>query len=254
MNSVNSKISLHINGLGRFGQQLLFHWLHKPKHLELVRLSDQKIKATEACELLLNHDRLDFTPFVPRVINNQLCLTLSNGNTISLPYYCGELALSPDFGLADYWLECSGNYTDADYCRKHFGGKTKRVVISVTLENADKTLILGFNENEFKPSHKVISYGSCTVNAFVPLANWIDKNLGLLEADVNVIHNMPDYRIDSNTYPYHKFCTLETMATKLLKRIRPENFHVNYTMIPFRGVSLLNLRFKTESSNNQGAL
>ncbi len=254
MNSKNPKISLHINGLGRFGQQLLYHWLNEPKHFELVHLSDQKLKAHEVCELLLNHDRLDFTPFAPRVINNQLCLTLSSGNTISLPYYCGEVALSPDFGLADYWLECSGHYSGADYCRKHFGGNTKRVFISATSEKADKTLILGFNDNEFKPSQKVISYGSCTVNAFVPLASWVDENLGLLEADVNVIHNTPDYRIDSDTYPYRKSCTLEMMATKLLTGIRPENFHVNYTMIPFRGVSLLNLRFKTEHSNNQETL
>ena len=64
------------------------------------------------------------------------------------------------------------------------------VLISATSWDADKTLVFGYNHQEYSPELKIISYGSCTVNAYMPFANWIHDNYQIIDSDVNVIHNI----------------------------------------------------------------
>ena len=93
---------------------------------------------------------------------------------------------------------------------------------------------------------KLISYGSCTVNAYMPFANWIDKNYGIVDSDVNVIHNIQKYRLQDNNTLNRKFCTLEESAKLLMDSINDNNFLVNYTVIPYAGVSMIDFRFRVK--------
>ena len=66
---------------------------------------------------------------------------------------------------------------------------TKLVIISATSWDVDKTIIYGFNHKDFSNNYKIISYGSCTVNAYVPIANFINEQYSIIDSDVNVVHN-----------------------------------------------------------------
>ena len=92
---------------------------------------------------------------------------------------------------------------------------TKIVLISATSYDVDKTLIYSFNHKEFTENLKILSYGSCTVNAYVPLANYINEKYGIISSDVNIVHNLPRYQINTDNLR-RKFCTLETSGKKLL--------------------------------------
>ena len=117
-------------------------------------------------------------------------------------------------------------------------------MISATSWDAEKTLVYGFNHNEYSSDLKLISYGSCTVNAHMPFANWIDKSYGIVDSDVNVIHNIQKYRLQDNNTLNRKFCTLEESAKLLMDSINDNNFLVNYTVIPYAGVSMIDFRFR----------
>ncbi len=80
----------------------------------------------------------------------------------------------------------------------------------------------------------------------MPFANWIDKNYGIIDSDVNVIHNIQEYRLQNNNSLNRKFCTLEESAKLLMDSINDNNFLVNYTVIPYAGVSMIDFRFRVK--------
>ena len=67
---------------------------------------------------------------------------------------------------------------------------------------------------------------------------------GIVDADVNVVHNIQKYRLKSNDTLNRKFCTLEKSGPQLLKCLSKKNFSVNYTVVPYTGVSMIDFRFR----------
>ena len=61
---------------------------------------------------------------------------------------------------------------------------------------------------------------------------------------INIIHNIQEYRIKDNYTLIRKFCTLEKSGPNLLKFLDANNFLVNYTVIPYTGISMLDFRFR----------
>jgi glyceraldehyde 3-phosphate dehydrogenase len=121
----------------------------------------------------------------------------------------------------------------ADRCRPYLTGNTKRVIISATSWDAGSTLVYGFNHTSLDLSMDIVSYGSCTVNAYVPLADYIHSQYGLVDSDVNVVHNVPAYKLPDSQTLNRKFCTLEKSAKNLLPYLDDSNFMVNYTLVPY---------------------
>ena len=118
-------------------------------------------------------------------------------------------------------------------------------MISATSYDCDQTLIYGFNHEKYRKSSRIISYGSCTVDAYIPLADWINKNFRVSSSDLNIVHNTPDYKImeyGKDSIAVHS-CSLEKIGPKLLYFLNKNNFHINYTLIPFSGVSIIDFRF-----------
>jgi len=71
----------------------------------------------------------------------------------------------------------------------------------------------------------------------------LHKKYGVVNSDVNVIHNIQGYRLKDFNSLNRKFCTLEKSGPNLLKFLSPKNFTVNYTVIPYAGVSIIDFRF-----------
>ena len=91
----------------------------------------------------------------------------------------------------------------------------------------------------------MVSYGSCTVNAYVPLAWYVHDAYGVISSDAHIIHNTPRYKLDGRDGHTltRKSCTLQKSACSLLPFLNTENFHVAYTTIPYPGVSVIDIRF-----------
>ena len=78
---------------------------------------------------------------------------------------------------------------------------------------------------------------------YVPLANYLNKMFKVLDSDVNVIHNIQTYKLKNYNTLTRKFCTLEKSGLNLLDFLDNKNFKVNYTIIPYDGVSIMDFRF-----------
>ena len=242
------RIQAGMNGFGRFGLHLLRYWLN---HVEdapytIQYINDDGLDLDKALDIINTDPYVQFNDF--DVIRKGDFLCFAKGDRyIEIAYSHCDRTEIPWIGQPDVVFECSGKATVAERCQPYLTGNTQRVLISATSWDADKTLVYGFNHQDFTPDLKVVSYGSCTVNAYVPLANYIHQKYGLVDSDVNVVHNIPAYKLDQSFTLDRRFCTLEKSAKLLLDYVDDSNFRVNYTVVPYTGASIIDFRFRVGS-------
>ena len=237
-----------INGFGRFGLHLLKYWLDRndQSHFNILYINDDYLDINKVYDLIINDKYVKFNKYKIQVSDDYLMILEPNGTKHEILFTNCKQASIPWIGKPEIFFECSGKFTEAKNCSVYLKKSTKTVMISATSWDAEKTLVYGYNHNEYNSDLKLISYGSCTVNAYMPFANWIDKNYGIVDSDVNVIHNIQEYRLQDNNTLNRKFCTLEESAKLLMNSINDNNFLVNYTVIPYAGVSMIDFRFRVK--------
>lgn len=79
-----------------------------------------------------------------------------------------------DFGV-NIVLDCSGGGPDGNKSREHLKCGADTVIISAPANNIDQLLVMGVNEKEFLPEHKIISMASCTTNCVAPIIKAIKQ-------------------------------------------------------------------------------
>ena len=239
------KLTAGINGFGRFGLHLLRYWLDRRERASfaVTAINDSALSREDALRILHDDPYVRFDDCQLDDDGSHLILVPADREAIRLRYSTGPTESAPWLGEPDLFFEASGLPGAAEDCRELLRGRTLQVLISSTTEKADQTLIYGFNHADWTPRCQVVSYGSCTVNAYVPLAAWIHDRYGVLDSDVNVIHNSPEYRMCHTLQ--RSTCTLERSGPALLEFLLPENFAVNYTIVPYSGVSIIDFRFRT---------
>ena len=251
--TIKEKLSAGINGFGRFGLHLLKYWLDRREDsaFSINMINDDTLSIEDAYRIITSDDAVNFRRYKVKAVGDELLISTPFGNNSRIHYTNegkGSLESIPWIGKPDMVFECSGKHAEFPLeCRRtYLAGNTKHVVISSTCWDADKTIVFGFNHLEFNPSEdSMISYGSCTVNAFVPLANWMHKTYVLLDSDVHVAHNRPKYTLENpkNRVLFRKACTLERVGPNLLDFLKPDNFIVDYAVGPFTNISAITFRF-----------
>jgi glyceraldehyde-3-phosphate dehydrogenase type I len=89
----------------------------------------------------------------------------------------------------DVVIESTGLFTKRELATKHLEAGARRVIISAPSPDADITIIIGVNENQFRPEqHKVISNASCTTNSLVPPLKVMLDKFGIERALVTTVH------------------------------------------------------------------
>ena len=240
-----SRVLTGVNGFGRFGLHLLRYWLDRADRapFTIAWLNDEALTPDRVLEIVREDPYVHFDPDGVELRGTDLLLT-SPGGTCHLVRCTSAASRSiPWLGEPHLFLECSGRNEAAELCRGFLGGRTRQVLVSASCEDADQTLVYGFNHETWSPEARVVSYGSCTVNAYVPLAAWMHRTFGVLDSDVHVVHNTPRHRRTRETL-VRRPCTLEWMGPALLDFLDPERFTVRYTVIPYSGVSSLDVRFR----------
>ena len=90
----------------------------------------------------------------------------------------------------DWVVECSGRFSQKVDAQKHQTAGAKAVLISAPSLDADRTVIMGLNQTEFnKDKDTIVSAGSCTTNALVPLLDVLQDTCGIESAYMTTIHS-----------------------------------------------------------------
>ena len=235
-----------MNGFGRFGLNLLKSWIDDPEAPYAIRfLNDEKLTAPKILDIIQKDPLVDFRSYAVSLDGDILRVSTPEGRSAHITITTGPADQAPWLGIPQLFFECSGARQEAERCKPFLTGNTKVVMISATSYDADATILAGFNHAAFDPKrHRIISYGSCTVNGYVPLAAFLHKKFGVESSAVNVVHNIQLYRLPTFHTLQRKFCTLEKMGPEFLPFLRKDNFIVNYTVVPYEGVSVIDFAFR----------
>ncbi len=186
-------IRVAINGFGRIGR-LVLRAAHEHKNTEVEVVGINDLGPVETNAHLLRYDSVHGR-FPGEVTTGDNWMDIGRGkirvtaerDPAKLPWR--ELGV-------DVALECTGIFTKREAAAKHLEAGAKRVVISAPADGADMTVVLGVNQEDLRPEHKVISNASCTTNCLAPVAYVLHQGIGIERGYMTTIHS---YTGDQNT-------------------------------------------------------
>ena len=178
-------IRVGINGFGRIGRNILRAALHD-KDLEFVAVNDITDAGTLAH--LLKYDS---------ILGNLEEDVKAEGDTIHVAGRSIKvLAVKSPAELpwkslgADYVVESTGLFTEAEKAKAHLQAGAKKVIISAPAKNEDITIVMGVNHEKYDPAkHNIVSNASCTTNCLAPVAKVLNDSFGIVKGQMTTIHS-----------------------------------------------------------------
>ncbi len=174
-----------INGFGRIGR-IVLRAIHESKRRDLRVVAINDLGPVETNAHLLRHDSVH-GPFPGTVRVRKGAIDIGRGpirvtaerDPAKLPWKRLEV---------DVTLECTGLFTDRETASQHLAAGAKRVLISAPASGADLTVVYGVNHGKLRKSHRVVSNASCTTNCLVPVAEVLDRAVGIVQGFMTTVH------------------------------------------------------------------
>lgn len=89
----------------------------------------------------------------------------------------------------DWVVDCSGKFTRRNLAQKHCESGAGKVLVSAPMPDDDITIILGVNDSAFdEQKHTIVSLGSCTTNAIVPMLKVLHDAFEIQHAFMTTVH------------------------------------------------------------------
>jgi len=182
-----SKKRVAINGLGRIGKMVLWHYVnHPPKNIEIVYANGGS-GTPEDLAYMLKYDSVH-GKFPAEIAYDDNSLTVG-GQKIAIVDERDPSKLPWKEEKIDIVLECTGHFTDREGAAKHLEAGAQKVLISAPGKNVDLTVVLGVNEDWYDPAkHHVLSNASCTTNSLAPAMKVLEENFGVVSAHITTTH------------------------------------------------------------------
>ena len=177
-------IRVGINGFGRIGRSV-FRILSDRDDIEVIAINDLYDNAQLA--YLLKYDT------VMRVFEKEVKIdaeTMSvDGRKVvmteerepeRIPW--GKLAV-------EIVIESTGAILTRKKLAGHLTAGAKKVILTVPPEDEiDAMVVLGVNDGDLRPEHRIVSNASCTTNCLAPIAKILDERFGIQEGFMTTVH------------------------------------------------------------------
>ena len=174
-----------INGFGRIGRNAL-RAIGNSEDLEIVVVNDLTDAATLAH--LLKYDSVQgiFPADVAAEgddlrVAGRLVRVCREKDPAALPW--------KELGI-DIVIESTGHFTNRKDAARHLDAGAGRVVISAPGKDADLTVCMGVNHEQYDPArHQIISNASCTTNCLTPVAKVLLEEFGIVKGLMTTVHS-----------------------------------------------------------------
>ena len=178
------KVKIGLNGFGRIGRLIMRASIGRDD-VEVVAVNDPFLTPEYACYLYKYdtvHGKADSELKVSGEnlkLNRKPVAFFMEKEPENIPWASAG---------AEYIIDCTGKFTNADDAIRHLKGGAKKVIISAPGKNCP-TFVCGVNEDKYDPSMTVVSNASCTTNCLAPLVKVIDDVYGVEEGLMSTIHS-----------------------------------------------------------------
>jgi glyceraldehyde 3-phosphate dehydrogenase len=173
-------------GLGRIGRNI-FRILYKSEDLRIQAVSD--VADPAALAYLLRFDTI-LGRFPDEVSSRDGNLYVAGRQVKMLTEEKGAQTTPPwgDLGVETVIEATSKSRTRADV-ERHLEAGAKRVILcSPPAEPPDITVVMGVNEDELRPEHRIVSNASCTAHAAAPVLEILADAFGIERAFLTTVH------------------------------------------------------------------
>ncbi|MEE9318621.1 MAG: type I glyceraldehyde-3-phosphate dehydrogenase [Rhodospirillales bacterium] len=179
-------VRVGINGFGRIGRLVLRGIMESRRNdIEIVGIND--LGSVEMNAHLLKYDSVHGTLPNEIVIDSGTMdpgtgpiKVTQESNPADLPW--------KDLGV-DVAMECTGLFNDRESASKHLDAGAKKVLISAPAKDVDLTVVYGVNHDKLESHHTVVSNASCTTNCLAPVADVLNKAVGIEKGFMTTIHS-----------------------------------------------------------------
>jgi len=177
-------IKVGINGFGRIGRNV-FRVITERENIDVVAIND--LADARTLSLLLKYDSVH-GKFDGNIEVKEDAMVVK-GKEIKLTKEKDPARLPwKELGV-DIAIESTGIFTKKADCAKHLEAGAKKVILSApSKDQLDATIVMGINENDLKPEHKIVSNASCTTNCLAPLVKVINDNFQIEKGLMTTIH------------------------------------------------------------------
>jgi glyceraldehyde 3-phosphate dehydrogenase len=176
--------TIGLMGFGRIGRNL-FRILYQSEDIKLAAISD--IADHKALEYLLRFDTI-LGPFPDEVsiqennlyvVGRQIPM-LSEKEPGDVPW--GDLGV-------DIVIEATAQNRSREEFEKHLKQGAKRVILCVPQKTPpDITVVMGVNDGQLKPEHRIVSNASCTAHCAAPVVKILHEAFGIRRAFLSTVH------------------------------------------------------------------
>lgn len=180
-------VSIAVNGFGRIGRCFVRAFLqNKSLHsqIHLVKINVGRANPADIAHMFTYDTLMGTYPGTVSVHDNVLMVDDYRIELLS--------TLELKDGLwrgVDWVVDCSGSFTTRDQAQCHIDAGAKKVLISAPGHDEDVTIIPGVNMAKFDlRKHHIVSLGSCTTNAFIPLIFLLHKHFDIESGFMTTVH------------------------------------------------------------------
>jgi glyceraldehyde 3-phosphate dehydrogenase len=186
-------VRVGINGFGRIGRLVFRAMMERAGQFDVAAVND--LADPKHLALLLKYDSVHgrFPGTVEPgesalVVNGRPVKVLAEREPARLPW--------KDLGV-EVVVESTGFFTAREGGGKkgaafgfsdHLKGGAKKVIISAPATDPDRTIVLGVNDDQLKPTDQFISNASCTTNCLAPMAMLLDRHFGITHGMMTTVH------------------------------------------------------------------
>ena len=214
-------------GFGRVGRNL-FRLAYQLDSIEIAAVSDVADETT--LEYLLKYDSLhgnfpDEVSFADGHIYaaGQQIPLIAGGDP-------GEIDWAPHD--VDVVIEATSRSRTRDEHLRHIDRGAGRVILcSPPLDDPDITVVVGVNDGDLLPSHRIVSNGSATAHCAAPILKILDEAFGIEKAFLNSVHaytnkqrlaDVPAEDMRSGRAAVENIIPQETNADEVILSVYPE--------------------------------
>jgi Glyceraldehyde-3-phosphate dehydrogenase/erythrose-4-phosphate dehydrogenase len=183
-------MNIAINGFGRIGKTFLRTILldeHAAKNIDIKTINIGK----GSFDLIAHSFKYDSTmgtfPGDVHTEGNMLCV---GNKKIELIAELDPQNIKWAQRSIDWVVDASGHFTKRDKAMLHIEPSgAGHVLITAPATNPDVTIVPGINSKAYdNKKHRIVSLGSCTTNAVIPMLKVIDNTFAIQQCSMTTIH------------------------------------------------------------------